>query len=129
MKPERVHLSLAVIYVVVGMGLGVMMAQSGDHTQHVTHAHILLIGFVVSALYALIYRVWTLPQGMIAWAQTALHQIGAVVLLPSLYILYGHIAAGNQAGIDGIEPVLAITSLMVLAGAAVMALLVLTKAK
>lgn len=51
-----VWLKVAVVYLVIGVGLGIAMGVSGNHTQFPTHAHINLLGWVSLALIGLIYR-------------------------------------------------------------------------
>jgi predicted membrane channel-forming protein YqfA (hemolysin III family) len=115
MKVEKFHLVIGIVYAIGGMILGMVMAESGDHTQHVTHAHAMLLGFVVSALYAVFYRVWGLAQGMLALIQTALHHVGTIVIVIGLYILYGAIMPEDQIG-----PILGIASALAVAGMAMM---------
>jgi uncharacterized membrane protein len=82
-----------------------------NHGQLVTHAHILLVGFVVSFVYGLLYRVWNLDDsGMLQKIQFYCHQAGTLIMIVGLYLLYGIIVAP-----DVLEPVLAIGSLLVLA--------------
>ncbi len=38
MKPERIHLTLGLIWLIAGMLLGEHMGRSGDHGQLPTHA-------------------------------------------------------------------------------------------
>ena len=74
-KIARWHTLCGLALAIAGMGLGIYMAASHDHGQHVTHAHLLLLGFVVSVLYGLIYRIWIPGQdSRLAWLQLALHQ-------------------------------------------------------
>ena len=47
---------IAVLYLLVGMSLGIHMGMSGDHGQFPTHAHINLVGWVSFMLYGLVYR-------------------------------------------------------------------------
>ena len=49
MRFNRKLLLWALSYTVAGMALGIVMAASHDHAQPVTHAHALLVGFVVSS--------------------------------------------------------------------------------
>jgi len=115
MKVEKVHLVTGILYAIGGMILGMVMAESADHTQHVTHAHAMLLGFVVSALYAVFYRLWALAQGLLALIQTALHHIGTIVIVIGLYILYGAILPEDQIG-----PILGIGSALAVAGTVMM---------
>ncbi|MFN3835837.1 MAG: TonB-dependent receptor [Glycocaulis sp.] len=115
MKVEKLHIVIGLLYALAGMALGMVMAESGDHTQHVTHAHALLVGFVVSSLYAVFYRLWGLAQGLLALIQFALHHIGTIVMVAGLYILYGTIMPEDQIG-----PILGIASALVTASMALM---------
>lgn len=115
MKVAKLHIVIGLFYALAGMALGIVMAESGDHTQHVTHAHALLVGFVVSSLYAVFYRVWGLTQGLLALVQFALHHIGTIVMVAGLYMLYGAMMPEDQIG-----PILGIASALVIAGMALM---------
>ena len=118
---SRWQLLYGLVFAIAGMVLGIYMASSSNHGQHVTHAHILLLGFVVSALYALVYRLW-LPRAK-AWfaiAQTACHQVGTLVISVGLFLLYGQVATEAVLG-----PVLGIGSIAALLGMVLMLVQVL----
>lgn len=118
---DRKYLTWALAYVIVGMSLGVVMAASHDHAQHVTHAHINLVGFVVSLIYAVIHKLWLEnPPPMMARIQFYLHQAGSVTMFSGLLLLYGQAVPEEQ-----IEPVLALASITVLIGATGMFYMVL----
>lgn len=53
-----IHIRLAAIYSIIGMGIGLMMVSIDDHGQMPTHAHIMLIGFVMMFLFGGFYRMW-----------------------------------------------------------------------
>jgi hypothetical protein len=121
MSLDRKYLLCAMVYIAIGMGLGVYMGASGDHGQLITHAHILLVGFVVSLSYAIIHRLWLAPAGSgIASAQFYVHQAGTAVLVVGLFLLYGQFAAEPTVG-----PVLGIASVVVLVGALLMGYMVM----
>ena len=46
------------LYSVVGIGLGLMMVSIDDHSQMPTHAHIMLVGFIVMFMFGVFYRLW-----------------------------------------------------------------------
>jgi len=48
----------AVVYGLLGMVLGIVMASSGDHGQAPTHTHINLLGWASMGLFGLAYRAW-----------------------------------------------------------------------
>jgi len=55
----------AVIYSLIAMSIGIMMVTIDDHAQMPTHAHMMLIGFVMMFLFGLFYRAW--PQAEAGW--------------------------------------------------------------
>lgn len=109
MKPERINLLLGLVWLVLGMGLGEHMGRTGDHGQLPTHAHIMLVGGVLPILFALIYRGFALVQGLIAWIQTGVHHVGALVMIVALYMLYGGLGEESTLG-----PLLGISALLVI---------------
>ena len=116
MSFDRKYLVWALSYAVVGMSLGVFMAASHDYGQHVTHAHILLVGFVVSLVYAVIHRLWLEDASPgLARVQFIVHQAGAVTMFVGLLSLYGNLAPAPR-----LEPMLAAASTTVLVGAVLM---------
>jgi hypothetical protein len=121
---DRKYLLWALAYVAVGMGLGIFMAASHNHGQHITHAHILLVGFVVSLIYAVIHKLWlTQKPSRLARIQFIVHQAGAVTMFSGLLLLYGNVYSEAQ-----LDPVLASASIAVFTAALLMAFMVL-KAK
>jgi hypothetical protein len=112
MKLDKRYLIWALSYAVVGLVLGIYMAASQNHGELVTHAHILLVGFVVSFLYALIHKLWLQkPSRGIANIQFVLHQAAAVTLSFGLFLLYGNMLPESVVG-----PILGIASAGVLLG-------------
>lgn len=106
-------------YALIGLALGIHMAASNNHGQLVTHAHIMLVGFVVSFIYALCHKLWLgNSTSLTAVIQFYVHQAGAMVLLIGLFLLYGHFVAAEL-----IDPVLALASLTVFAGMLLMVVL------
>lgn len=113
MSYDRKYLILALSYLVFGMSLRIVMAALHNHGQHVTHAHINLVGFVLSLLYGVIYRLWlSISPLSITRAQFYLHHAGAVAMFTGLMLLYGGVATEEL-----IEPLLATASLTVLCAA------------
>lgn len=118
MNPIRINLTLGLLWLLLGMLLGEHMGRSGDHGQMPTHAHIMLLGGVLSISWAVIYKVFEIPAGLLAWVQTGFHQVSTVVMITGLYMLYGHMAEEAVLG-----PVLGLSSI----GAVVSVLLVLVQ--
>lgn len=121
MSFDRQYLIWALAYAAIGMCLGIFMAASHNHEQYITHAHILLVGFVVSFVYGIIHKLWlgTLNP-IIAKTQFIVHQAGAVTMLTGLLLLYGNFLPAPL-----LDPILGVASVTVLIGALLMFYMVL----
>jgi len=101
------------------------MAGSKNHGQLVTHAHIMLVGFVVSFVYGLCHKLWlNNTTSRLAVAQFYVHQAGSLALFVGLFLLYGNFA--EEAAVD---PVLGIASVTVFAGVVLMKVLFIKSAQ
>lgn len=86
----RLFFTLAIVYAICGMALGLHMAISEDHGQAVTHAHIMLAGWVSTAIFAFFYHHFPDISGSAtAKAHFWLQTVSTVVMLASLLLLYG----------------------------------------
>jgi len=89
MAIDRKFLLCGFAYAIAGMGVGIYMAASKNHALFVAHAHILLVGFVVSFIYALVHKLWVAGSGRrLAGIQFYLHQLAALVMTCGLVLLY-----------------------------------------
>lgn len=122
---DRKYIMTALGYAILGMLLGMHMAASQNHIQHVTHAHILLAGFVVSFVYGLCHKLWlNNTQSTLAKVQFGVHQAGVLVMSIGLFLLYG-----NHVEVKTIDPVLGLSSLLVLVGMVLMKVLFIKAGK
>lgn len=122
MPIDKKYLVWALAYAIAGMLLGIYMAASHRHEQHVTHAHLLLLGFLTSLVYAVIHCLWLgVPGRATAMAQLVAHQLGVLALCGGLLLLFGGWVSG-----PALEPVLGMASMAVLLGAVLMLYMVLT---
>ena len=118
---SRRYLVWALCYAAIGMALGIYMAASHNHGELVTHAHVLLVGFVLSLVYGIIHRLWLeAPRRGLAVTQFALHQVAAILLLVGLFLLYG-----GRASEETLAPLLGVGSVGVLLGMLLMLYMVL----
>lgn len=116
---DRKFIMTGLVYAFVGLGLGIHMAASKNHGQRVTHAHIMLLGFVVTFLYGVTHKLWLGNiTSTLATVQYYIHQVGTITLLAGLFLYYGRIVS-----IETIDPVLAIASIVVLIGLVLMTVL------
>lgn len=112
MNFDRRFLIWALGFAAVGLALGLYMGASQNHAELVAHAHILLIGFLLSLVYGIIHKLWLdNPNRTVAIAQFVVHQAAAVTVSVSLFLLYGGMASEATLG-----PILGISSAGVLLG-------------
>lgn len=121
MQLDRRYLVWALGYAAVGMILGIYMAASHNHAELVTHAHILLIGFVLSLIYGIIHKLWVEKPGrIVANVQFGVHQLAALAISVGLFLLYGGIVPEAK-----LEVILGIGSVGVLLGVLLMLYMVI----
>ncbi len=115
-KVDKRYVLSAFGYAIVGLVLGIYMASSKDHSQLVAHAHIMLLGFVVSFIYAVCVRLWLSDkESRMLKLQFYLHQLGTLLTTLGLFLLYGAYVPAESIG-----PGLGIGSVLVLLGMVMM---------
>jgi hypothetical protein len=108
-RVARNFFTLAIIFALCGMALGIHMGMSGDHGQAPTHAHIMLAGWVTSAIFAFFYHLFpSAGDRTLATVHFWLTTVSVIGLVVSLYFL--------MAGNESMEPVLGIASIGFLLG-------------
>jgi len=108
-RVARNFFTLAIIFALCGMALGIHMGMSGDHSQMPTHAHIMLAGWVTSAIFAFFYHLFpSAGDRALATVHFWLTAVSVIGLVVSLYFL--------MAGNESMEPVLGIASIGFLLG-------------
>lgn len=116
---DRKFVLTAFGYAIAGLVLGIFMAASKNHGQMVTHAHIMLVGFVVSFIYALCHKLWlNNSDSRLAKIQFYVHQAGTLGIVVGLFLLYG-----GFVSMEAIDPLLAASSITVLVGMVLMKIL------
>jgi cbb3-type cytochrome oxidase subunit 1 len=114
----RNFFTMAVIYALVGMTLGLSMAMSHDHGQLPTHAHIMVLGWVMSAVFAFFYHlVPSARNSRLAAIHFWLAAVSSVGMLVFLYMVYG----GNTS----VEPALGIFAMAYFAATVLFAFIAL----
>lgn len=86
----------AILYGILGMVLGNVMGATEDHSQLVTHAHMLLIGWVSFAIFGIFYHLFPERAGApLAHLHFWLAQASYVVMIVGLFLLFsGNPGAG-----------------------------------
>ena len=89
MRVSRSFMVIGSVYILIGVVLGMYMGASGDHSLYPVHAHINLLGFVLMMIFGLVYRQFpTMADSTLARAHFWLHQIGVLVLIVILILLF-----------------------------------------
>ncbi|MDG2521571.1 hypothetical protein P7B02_08455 [Caulobacter segnis] len=93
----------------IGMGWGVYMGASHDHTTFPAHAHLNLLGWVSLFLMGGFYAfLGDRAPAKLGWTNFVLSAVGAITMAPTLALLL----KGNP----GMEPAVGVTSLIAFAG-------------
>lgn len=122
---DRKFILTSLIYAIIGLALGIFMAASKDHGHLVTHAHIMLIGFVVSFIYGLCHKLWLNNLvSKLSVTQFYIHQVGTLGVVIGLFLLYG-----NFVSLETIDPYLALFSITVFIGMILMTVLFIRSSK
>jgi hypothetical protein len=105
-SPGILWIKAAVIYFIMGVGLGIYMGASGDHLLVPVHAHFNLLGWASLAVIGLVYQQFPVAGShRLATAQFWLHNAG---LLAAMLLLVGFLR-GNSS----LDPLLGVASIVI----------------
>lgn len=117
---DRAFVGVALIWLILGMVLGLYMGTTANNQLLVVHVAMLMSGFVVLAIYGVIYRVWpALKDSPLAKAQ---FWIAAIAVLGQVIGAYLFATSGGTQ-----IAVIASSSVLSVIGALLFAWLFLTK--
>ena len=112
MNVSRNFMLAGCAFLIVGIVMGMYMGGSGDHSLGISHAHINLLGFVLSSIFALTYKAYpAMLEGKLATIHFWLHLVGAIVVNLMVFLLLTDII--TEAAMAPIAP---IAELLVLIG-------------
>jgi len=115
MNVSRYFVLLGALFLIVGLAIGMHMGASGDHELMPAHAHINLLGFVLSILFALTYKVFAeMGTSVMAKAHFVLHALGAIGVNTMVFLL-----TSGRIDETGMVPVAPIAEGLVMLGAIV----------
>jgi hypothetical protein len=118
-KVSELYLKTAIVFLLVGIGLGLHMSITGNHEGTGAHAHANLLGWVTMALFGTYYALVPRKAGRrIAMLQYGVYTLGCIIMLPALYLML--------SGKPSLEPLVAVGSLIVLAGVLLFAFVLFT---
>jgi hypothetical protein len=97
-------LQMALVYLLIGVSLGIFMGVTQDFALRPVHAHLNLLGWTTLALAGLIYGVFpALAASRLAAVQFWLHNLALPVMMGALaWLLTGHPGAGPLLGVSEI---------------------------
>jgi hypothetical protein len=105
----RNFFSLAILYAIGGLTLGLHMSITHDHGQMPVHAHAMVAGWLMSAVFAFFYHLFPVAgRSRLASVHFWLQGVSGIALIVGLFFLL----AGNT----GVEPIVAIASIGFFAG-------------
>ena len=109
MAASTIALRSAPLILLIGMGFGIFMAASEDHTLMPAHAHLNLLGFVGTLLMGLVYRLdSSIDASTLAKAQIWVWLASVAVMFVSLAVmLYGNEKGEIGASISSITGLVA----------------------
>ena len=111
----------AILFLLVGIAIGIHMSMSQNHNVIGAHAHINLLGWVTSALFGAYFALNPAKaEGRLPLVQYFIYTLGVIVMSLSLYLML----AGNTA----LVPVVAASSLVTFVGVLIFAWIVWTPA-
>jgi uncharacterized membrane protein HdeD (DUF308 family) len=102
----------------LGLVLAIYMGITSNHSQLATHAHMMLLGFVVSVIYAVLHKLWLHTTSKMAIVQFYCHIIGSTSLISGLFLMFGQFMSHEQ-----LEPLLSVGAVLVITGAFLMKLM------
>ena len=77
-------MAFGVLCVLVGMAYGIHMSIQQNFVTAPAHAHLNLLGFVLSAIFAFYYHLVPSAQGRLGWTHFAVHAVAVVVMFPGI---------------------------------------------
>ena len=98
----RLFFTLAIGYFIAGVIVGLYMAIGEDRSQIVAHAHIMLAGWVSSALFAFFYHAFpAISVSGLARGHFWLQAVSGIVMVISLLFLFGGVTAAEPGAAAG----------------------------
>jgi len=116
-RVAQLYFRTAIIFLIVGISMGLNMAISQDHSAIGAHAHANLLGWVTMAIFGGYHALNPAKaERRIAMIQYCVYTTGVALMVPALYLML----TGNPS----MEPVVAVASLITFAGVLLFAVII-----
>lgn len=113
----NLYFRTAIIFLIVGIGMGLKMAITEDHSVIGAHAHANLLGWVTMAIFGGYHALNPRKaERRLAMIQYYIYTAGVAVMVPSLYFML----LGNMA----LEPVVAAAAIVTFVGVLLFAFII-----
>ncbi|MGF6255252.1 hypothetical protein [Ensifer sp. LBL] len=118
----QLYFKTAIIFLIIGLCMGLHMAISQDHAATPAHAHTNLLGWVTMAIFGIYYALNPAKaERRLALVQYYVYTSGVAVLVPSLYLM--------TTGRPEIEPIVAVASIVAFLGVLLFAVVIFSSAE
>jgi hypothetical protein len=116
-RVAQLYFKTAIIFLIIGVSMGLHMAIAGDHSAIGAHAHANLLGWVTMAIFGGYHALNPAKaERRIAMIQYAVYTAGVALLVPALYLML----TGNPS----LEPLVAGASVIAFAGILMFAVII-----
>ena len=113
----QLYFKTAIIFLILGIGLGLHMAIGQDHSATGAHAHANLLGWVTMAIFGGYHALNPeKANSRFALLQYGVYTAGVALMIPALYLML--------TGRPEFEPVVAIASIITFIGVLMFALII-----
>ncbi|UYQ72751.1 hypothetical protein OF122_02945 [Pelagibacterium flavum] len=113
-KVSHLFFQSGIVFLIVGIGMGLQMSISGVHNVTGAHAHLNLLGWVTSALFGAYYALNPAKAALrLAMIHYGVYTLGVIAMIVGLYFLL----QGNTS----FEPLVVVGSLVTFAGVLIFA--------
>lgn len=87
---DKAYFYIAFIWLIVGMVLGIWLGATEQPSYSNSHAHLNLLGFVISAIFGLAYKSYpTMTKSSLAKPQFVIYQLGIATLILGKFLIDG----------------------------------------
>jgi len=88
MNISRNFLLMGSVYLLIGLILGMYMAAKADYSLSLLHAHMNLLGFVLTAIFAIVYKLFPIMgEAGLGRLHFWLHSIGSLGVIIMIFLL------------------------------------------
>lgn len=113
----QLYFKTAIVFLIIGIAMGLHMAIGQDHSAIGAHAHANLLGWVTMAIFGGYHALNPAKaQKRLAMVQYCVYTAGVALMVPSLYLML--------TGSPQLEPVVAIASIITFIGVLMFAVII-----